>query len=364
MSNFPSSNYNPYYYGINSSGLASTGFRSLPQNYYAHNLYAIEPDTVYISPENRVNKEKKLSKKQKIILGISAAVTLMFGYIIGHKITNNSVNSVVKENLSGIFRRNLTKEETSTIAKRYKELFKIDNCDEFCKKMYEQVKKDYGYEKLNIPLEIVKADNSELYLQTGSWSAEKGMLRIIPAKPLNANLSMKEKKKIFKTYLHEFQHVKQTELAYRADENAYINALKEHYKKLNSASKVIERAKELLNNRTKLETYARKNGETVEASRKTLERILKSETDNTIQLNIPQFDETSVRNRFKSWFGGMPKIEPGTEEYGLAQKYINDERNYISASVNLKKYKTQTTEAEAYKAAKRGERVLRYLVRA
>ena len=74
MANFSSTNYNPYYYGLNNSYGSPTGFRSQPQNYYASNIPATQPDTVYISPENRVHKEKKLSKTQKWILGISTAL--------------------------------------------------------------------------------------------------------------------------------------------------------------------------------------------------------------------------------------------------------------------------------------------------
>lgn len=69
---------------------------------------------------------------------------------------------VVHKNLSEILGQNLSKEETRKLLNNYKNIIKNNKTDEYHNKLFEQVKKDMGYEDLDIELAIEKLKDSSL----------------------------------------------------------------------------------------------------------------------------------------------------------------------------------------------------------
>ena len=150
-------------------------------------------------------------------------------------------------------------------------------------------------------------------------------------------------------------------MSYRANPSEYIKALKESYNKDNSKEKVIQRAKELLNDEAKLKAFAENNGETIEESRKTMEHIVKAEKDSSIKLNIKEYNEDLARQNLKEWFGKYPTIDKTSSDYEKAMKYIENERNYIPAEENKSEYMKQLLEAEAYGVEPKGDEIIEHL---
>ena len=141
-------------------------------NSISNNLITFKGDVNQASQNNIVAKSSSNSqniskeKKNNKILHIPSARTLgtvfaglgaiLYAAGMGVKIyqyNKISIKSLTAE-LSKVFRRDLTENETKEIVSRYKELMKIDNAESFTKKAFEQIKKDYGYEKADIPLSI------------------------------------------------------------------------------------------------------------------------------------------------------------------------------------------------------------------
>ena len=103
-----------------------------------------KPDTVEI--KEKKEKEEKREKAIKIfILGwiIKAAVT-----VVGLKLDrNNYINRAQKTFQEVFMRDNITKEETIEMLKRYKEIKKIKDKDQYVQKLFEEVKKNFGFKE-------------------------------------------------------------------------------------------------------------------------------------------------------------------------------------------------------------------------
>ena len=326
----------------------------------------IPPDTVSFSANRQIQNngnDTGMSTGMKWLLGLAGTAATIYGCVVAHRAIKKPTIEKVTENLSSIFRRNVTKDEATAIVGKYRDIFKVQNYDEYCTKMFEQVKKDYGYGDINIPLKVIYPTGQQPVngvINCGGWSATGG-LKLYAKAPKDSIITQQEKRRIFHTYLHEFQHAKQSEMSYRANPSEYIKALKESYNKDNSKEKVIQRAKELLNDEAKLKAFAENNGETIEESRKTMEHIVKAEKDSSIKLDIDEYKEDVARQNLKEWFGKYSTIDKTSNDYEKAMKYIENERNYITAEENKTEYMKQLLEAEAYGVEPKGDEIIEHL---
>ena len=361
MSDYSVTNYNPnnvndtlYAYQSNRT-VATDPIQQVPKTNYASSVsLETPPDTFELSAESKIrkNKEKGMSTGLKWLLGIGVTAAAVYGAVVGHRaLTKPSIEKVAK-NFSEIFRRDVSKEEAQKLVSNYKEIFKIDNPDEFCNKLFKQVKKDYGYEKLDIPLEINYLTDSSLRaaldrLELGSWSAAEGVLRLNLGVTKNKPLTSHLKEELMNTLMHEFQHAKQTEIAYRTSAEKLLDAMQKCREKLDMK----EYIENILKDKSELRNIARKENRTVEEVTKEFQHLLEiceKNKDELLKVQKDSFDKEKTNTVLKKLFGNMPKLEKESKEYELGMKYIDNKANYVQPTVNDSKYREQIIEKEAF----------------
>lgn len=194
----------------------------------------VKPDTVEIK-----EKEEKREKAIKIfILGwiIKAAVT-----VVGLKLyRNNYVNRAQKTFQEVFMRDNITKEETIEMLKRYKEIKKIKNKDEYMQKLFEEVKKNYGFK------------DGCLELKTFTNAERKDSGGFVQKLSHFVNINKEQNNRhIFNSMHHEMKHKQQEYfmLNYSGDLKTYLKNVSQANLKDNSMSP--EFIKAILRDRTK-----------------------------------------------------------------------------------------------------------------
>lgn len=293
-------------------------------------------DTVELSAEKEIKTKKKegLSTGAKLAIGLATTAATIYGGVVLHRhLTKPSIEKVAK-NFSEIFRRDVSKEEALKITERYKEIYKISDTKTFIEKMNNQIKNDFGYENININLDIGSA--------SGSWNKVQGKLNVTPIdKNLYRRLKHKNKNEIFSTIMHEYTHVKQTEFAYRTNPKKFNEALitrafNSNYDKEYSALKL------------SVEKYAQKHNLKIEdAKRKFLQDELKNEQNNYLLW----MDE--------AW-GKLEKFKPDSESYRKGCDYIKSNANYTSAEVNYDEYYKNLLEKEAWHSGNLAKQIFNY----
>ena len=326
---------------------------------------SIPNDIVEISDGNKINETSNQEKKKsglstgtKWALGILGTAAAAYGCVVGHRIlTKPSIEKVAK-NFSEIFRRDISKDEAEKLVKKYDELLNIKDTEEFCKKAFEEVKKDYGYKNIPIKLEINKV--KDFYgAGDAAWNSESGIISInlltdkFTEKVFEKN--RRGRKCELQKIIHEFQHVKQDEIAYRTSRNDIAMAIHETRGNLQNLK---ANAQSLLNGKKyKLEQEANKMNISVEELRKRLERAIKNIDDKKYG-NIP-FDKDK-RIVLDDFFENLPKFDKSSNEYKLGLKYIDNTKNYIKAANNRKGYHSQILENEAENSEKIFEEIYNY----
>ncbi len=288
-----------------------------------------------------------MSKGLKWLLGLSGTAAAVYGCIVGKRALNKPTLEKITKDLSEIFRRDITQEEASNIAKRYKDLFKIDDTNEFCKKMFEQIKKDYGYEASEIKLEIFKLKDNKLstllnQLDKGSWLPSRGILKVYPRVPDGHKLTPMDKRELFVTMMHEFQHVKQSEYAYRTNVEELINAFN-----LRNGEKAITTLENILNEPEKLKNLAKSWNETEEKTKQLIEEYIE-EAKNGSDLVVNVGNRNTIKENLNKIFGQFKPFDKNSENYKQGLKYLENEKNYISPEVDPVGYREQLLEKEAY----------------
>ena len=94
-------------------------------------------------------------------------------------------------------RDDINRKETINILNRYREISKIKDKNEYIKAVYEEGKKNFGLEFLNLKLSISKMDEKNV---VGSYNSTKALLKI------NEKMHRKD---VIDTLHHELRHVKQ-----------------------------------------------------------------------------------------------------------------------------------------------------------
>lgn len=294
--------------------LAGGGYRGVN----APSFRGLEKDTVDISATEEIKKQEigRMSTGTKWALGIATTAAAVYGCVVGHRMLNKPSIEKVAKNFSEIFRRDVSKEEALKITERYKEIFKIKDKDEFCQKMFEQVKKDYGYSRVDIklkklPIEKIKKGDKGSFMASGYISYDPSRSR----------------RSIYDTLIHEFQHAKQHEIAQRTDFNSYVVARIERMKK-HQPEEYSAMLKELTS-----------NGRSEKEALNEMKELIASRE------NI---------------FVKYPKIKLGTEEYRKGLNYIKNEANYISPDVDMQGYLKQLVEEEAFSAGNKANEIYEF----
>lgn len=275
----------------------------------------IPPDTFTFSANRQIEADTKkqgLSTTSKLLVGTAIVGTLIGGYFLHKNMTSPA------KKLSKVFRREVTSEEATQLMNRYKEIAKVENKEEYIKQMFNQLKKDYGWEGIDFTYNLNRSANI-----TGSTVGGFRPLGMAGKALSNGDFVVdhftpevmevclnRSKKDIFVTMVHEFQHCKQHELAYRADKNKFIEAM------------------------------------------------IKKRLSPEMTEEIAMFKD-SINKYYAPVWDKLPALSKGSKEYELGLKYIDNLEHYVSASENKTKYLQQLVEREAYSAEGKARDVFR-----
>ena len=234
--------YNPYFYsypqylsnnwGVSNANRFTPNFRgdsvgvTSPQTSVN---YTTPPDTVEISAGNKIN-EASTQEKQKTGMSTLAKVGIAIGGtalagILAHKfIPPMRVQSRVQR----IFLEDFTKEEAKAIQKKYQDILKISDKDEFIDKLFAELKKDYKLD--NIPIKLDKT-----YKSGEKSGAIVGAAHFLPHHDkgfwevgIDRKFSNED---ILKHLTHELKHAKQDLIQYQvANRDDLISVHKDRIK--------------------------------------------------------------------------------------------------------------------------------------
>ena len=336
--------YNPYFYSYPqylSSNLGvnnrfSPNFRGDGVGVATPQLtvnYTTPPDTVQISAGNKINEASTQEKQKtgmstgaKWALGILGTAAAAYGCVVGHRMINKPSIEKVAKNFSEIFRRDVSKDEAQKMVNNYKELLEIKDKEEFVKRMFDQIKKDYGWEGIDFTYKLNRTANIETGKNGNAIVGGFRPLGMVGKTLPNGDFIVdyftpeimeialnRSKKDLFATIIHEFQHCKQHELAYRADKNKFIEAM--------------------------------------------LRKRLSPEMTEEITLF-----KDAINKYYAPIWDKLPALAKGSKEYELGLKYINEFEHYVGGLQDESKYMQQLVEKEARQAENKAKYIYSTLI--
>ena len=336
MPNYHQGNLNPYSmyqnWGYNYQYPAFRGMQNQPQpnvNLQTH------PDTVCFRASEHVQakaKKEGVSTAAKWGLGVLSLAGAIFAYIKLHKpakiqkTLNSEFKNIenIRKNLSEIFEKNITQTEAEELAKNYKKIYEIKDDNEFVKKLFEQIKNDFGFKNSHIKLNIEDFNSTN----APNWAAMHTDLgHMIRITRVNGKYAKREE--LFGSLFHEFKHHKQFETSIATDKLAFEEALA--YKKLK------EYSQEQINNN---------GGE---------QAVISWIKEQSRKFLLPEY------NRIEQEIGQLPK---DSVLYKKGLKYIEGKRNYIQESEILSKnndYRDNILEVEAHNVGKLAKELFNWL---
>lgn len=287
-------------------------------NYYQNN-YRIQAQKRANHSACRNNKKEKMPIERKIGIASLGALGCIYLAFIGLKLSIKTNPQKLQKSLSEIFMRDVSSNEVRQMQKKYTELLKINNPEEFTQKAFNEIKKDYGYENSNIKLRINYRGKISLpdVIKNPKKRTVWGMHDHINLSTIiNLNCKPEDKlsfvNKVFVlNYLfHEIKHLQQSHLCYSYNKEKYFNSI------LGSMSE--------------------------------LQKILAG----------PSPRETLEKNYLHA-FKNVPKIDTKKHK-NLIEKYIENKAHYKNGTENnsYKEYKQQLLEQEAFQAGKTGRQII------
>ena len=300
-----------YVNSANSINISAPNFRS--QN---GNSVSVPNNTLERVPQNDTINIPQKKKTKNTIIGLGLAILTATGAIFALKQGKKIYIEKAQKTFQEVFmRENISKEETIEMLKRYKEIYKIKDKDERIKSVFEEAKKNFGFEKSNIKLKIEKLKDKE----NGSWKFSQGTVRI--------NKDIKDYN-IFNTVHHELRHAKQSYWMANYSPEKYCRAFCER-----ENGRVL---KEAFNN-------------------KTYEEILKDK-------KLKAVLDTIIPDYYKKCFNGeLSKNNVPEKLYEYIEKCIKAEKNYVLWDKNYKEYHANFLEEDARKAGASLDKLLNFI---
>lgn len=288
-----------------------------------------EGDSTHFTSKQKSNDQSFVQKHWgKMLLG-AAAITVGAILTKGKLWAKEKPVSFekVQQNFAEIFgKKNLTKEETEAMLKKYQEIYKIKDKKEFINQAFNQMKKDFGYENIPYELEITK----KLSFVNGAIG-------------LGVNASNKmtlykfmSRKKILEAITHEFTHLRQREYGLRT-----------------SPQKLVEAMKKNIFNGLEHNPKAKKD----------YEKDIKMGDHLIAQKCIQELKDLGAL------FGKLPMFEKGSEKYLKGEKYIKAkseqtdflETNQLFSKTAYTKYRDNLLEQEAWQNGSLMQEIARYI---
>lgn len=350
--------YNPYFYSYPQYLSSNLGVNNkFSPNFRSNSVgvatpqptvnYTTPPDTVEISAGNKINEASTQEKQKtgmstgaKWALGILGTAATVYGCVVGHRMINKPSIEKVAKNFSEIFRREIGTDEAQKMVKNYENIININNEEEFINKALEQVKKDYGFENLDINITRLKTKN-KFNEAVAEWALKTGELKIKAP-----NLKDKFcKKEFIRNLIHELHHAKQEEIAYRTSPKKLFEAI--------AISNRNQNLKDILNNPKELKARANEFGYSIEALKEAISQTLKEE-------KLPENFKLENYDAINKLFGKATPLEKGSKDYEIGMKYIENIKNYVDCKENRAKYFSQLLEKEAHQTGKNFDQIYNY----
>ena len=294
-----------------------------PMNTTTHTINMRGIDS-FIHPQNKVNINTKNNENNnfgiKLLFSGLAIGGAIFAWIKLRK--PDKIQDVFKsefknieqlqKNFSEIFEKDFTKEEAEQMAKKYKEICKIQDDNEYIDKLLEQLKNDYGYKNSHLTKKIMDYSRHNMPVWDGMHSDLGDVLRI-----RRVDGKFADRKSLFDMLFHELKHHKQFEISIATDKLAYEDVIVN--------KKMREYTQEQIDN---------------DGGTQAVFNRLKKQYRLRMQPEI---------NRIEREIGQLPKDSP---LYKKGLEYIEAQRNYILVNEGLSQdYYNNILEREAYKVS-------------
>ena len=187
--------------------------------------------------------------------------------------------------------------------------------------MFNQLKKDYGWEGINFTYKLHRTSKitTEKANVVGGYrplgvtgkTLPNGDFIVDSFTPEIMEICLNNSREnIFATLVHEFQHCKQHELAYRTNKNKFI------------------------------------------------ETLIRKQLSPELTEEIAMFKE-GINKYYAPVWDKLPVLTKGSKDYKLGLKYIDNIEHYVGASQDKSKYFLQLIEREAYNAEIKAKDVYR-----
>ena len=194
---------------------------SVIQPSYTNNQTS-EQDVVQVSARDKI-KENGKAEKSRMSTGAKWALGLGITVLAGIAAHKFIPPMLVQSRVQRIFLEDFTKEEAKAIQKKYQEILKISDKDEFLDKVFAELKKDYKLD--DVPIKLNK---------NGNYGAKCG--EIEAAASYSGDLvtvsRTRSNQELLASICHELRHAKQYLFAYKTsvDDKEYFNAFLEKSK--------------------------------------------------------------------------------------------------------------------------------------
>lgn len=249
----------------------------------------------------------------KLVLGGIALSTAIYAGIKLHKTEIKQVQNLYKK----IFNREINTEQAQDFAQRYKTIIdtKYENDKMFCDRLIEELCKDRQTKKPRINLFIENPQNANPLCKNASMAtAPDGCYIDIYA--YNYKTAQNPTKKYFESLFHETRHVKQDEMICRTNKEEFFQKVLKKY----------------VNNG---------NGKGYKA-------IL--EEQNGDEAKALSIVEERIRDHIRYYWGAFEPFIKDSAEYKEGLRLIRGAKEYkfFGDCKNLKEYKNQIIEKDAY----------------
>ncbi len=354
MNYYPCNKYQNLVYGNQYPMFVGTSRSNQIVNSFQQNLNAQTlPDTVSFKAREQIeakSNKQGLSTSAKWAIGIGVIGSLVLAISLLAKakfsqasdvVNNVNVKQELRQKFSEIFKKDFSEVETDKLVENYKQIFKIDDVDDFSQKMFEQIKKDSGNESKNIEFVIRKCKSG--MAEGGGYTPQNRML-YLDIEHKNNIINHEQKKLIFESLVHEFQHVRQYEMAYNADSLKFAKAMTKNCDPIEA----IAFLEDALKRKTTLISQLGGEKEVQEIIEK-----LKLNDPDSINLYCSRTSDEVIEiiNNIKKSFGPVKQYDKNSENYKKGMKYLENFENYIQPTEKTREqYQQQIIEKEAFDA--------------
>lgn len=261
--------------------------------------------------KSRIEKDSNKNMRKYVIAGIFLSITTTCGIALFNK--NKSTN--LKTLVSDLFLEDFTSKEVKEIAKKYKNIAKINNTDELLDKLFASLKNDFKLNTIPIKLNnefkgnITQLDENKVLKSRGECKVTADGFEIRIKKD-------RTNEELIKTLTHEMRHAKQHMLEYQiSTREEMLNSKIKFYKDI--ADGIVSRIQTNQATTDDLETMKR-----IKDKGFNLQEIINNKEimDSLAKIRAQNYMNT-IYNMFKNC--GVNHITSTHKNYEIGKKFLN-----------------------------------------